>query len=178
MTIISWIGYFMIIVGDLPSNSDNNKQVGDYCKENFTYDRCYVLGILNSVIYFICSGVNIIGCAFHASVWSMSERSIFDNLIYELDKLDKSDKFKIFRTICKYSVIVILILFPAIVSRWLLSANSITTKLVFGICSISLSRLVEHFNDDEPEKANTIISRYLNKRRWKVKEPIEEIKIL
>src|SRR5207244_2000196 len=66
---------------------------------------------------------------------------------------------------------------PAIVSGWLLSTNSVTTKIAFGICSISLSRLIEHFNDDEPEKINTIISRYFNQYK-KHKKPAEKIKEL
>ncbi|CAG8809546.1 14718_t:CDS:1, partial [Racocetra persica] len=56
--------------------------------------------------------------------------------------------------------------YPAIVSGYLLNTNSLTTKIVFAISSISLSRLIEHFGDNEPKKINTAISFYLN---WNVK---------
>ncbi|CAG8497079.1 20352_t:CDS:2 [Gigaspora margarita] len=50
----------------------------------------------------------------------------------------------------------------AILSGYLLSTNSILTKILFALCIISLSRLIEHFGDNEPEKVTTIISYYLN----------------
>ncbi|CAG8724535.1 13970_t:CDS:2, partial [Dentiscutata heterogama] len=53
-------------------------------------------------------------------------------------------------------------IFPAILIGYLLSTNSITTKLSFVICSISVSRLLEHFGDDQPEKINTLASFYMN----------------
>ncbi|CAG8573886.1 816_t:CDS:1 [Cetraspora pellucida] len=56
----------------------------------------------------------------------------------------------------------ILVIYPAILSGYLLSTNSILTKILFAICIISLSRLIEHFGDNEPEKITTIISYYLN----------------
>ncbi|CAG8562709.1 13925_t:CDS:2 [Cetraspora pellucida] len=60
---------------------------------------------------------------------------------------------------------------------YLLSTNSTTTKIVFAICSISFSRLVEHFYDNEPKKINTMISIYLNFHGFMVKKAeIENIK--
>ncbi|KAF0513394.1 hypothetical protein F8M41_017808 [Gigaspora margarita] len=56
----------------------------------------------------------------------------------------------------------ILVIYPAILSGYLLSTNSILTKILFALCIISLSRLIEHFGDNEPEKVTTIISYYLN----------------
>ncbi|CAG8818642.1 17461_t:CDS:1, partial [Gigaspora rosea] len=40
--------------------------------------------------------------------------------------------------------------------------NSSTTKLAFTSYSISLSRLIDHFGDNEPKKIKTMISVYLN----------------
>ncbi|KAF0550218.1 hypothetical protein F8M41_024794 [Gigaspora margarita] len=45
---------------------------------------------------------------------------------------------------------------------YLLSTDSVTTKLSFGICSIALSRLLDHYGDDQPEKINTLVSCYMN----------------
>ncbi|CAG8738270.1 10298_t:CDS:1, partial [Racocetra persica] len=60
---------------------------------------------------------------------------------------------------------------------YLLSTNSTTTKIVFAICSISFSRIVEHFYDNEPKKINTMISNYLNFHGFIVKKAeIENIK--
>ncbi|CAG8490988.1 4509_t:CDS:1 [Dentiscutata heterogama] len=55
-----------------------------------------------------------------------------------------------------------LVIYPAILSGYLLSTNVTLTKIFFAICIISLSRLIEHFGDNEPEKITTIISYYLN----------------
>ncbi|CAG8713484.1 5275_t:CDS:2, partial [Dentiscutata erythropus] len=50
-----------------------------------------------------------------------------------------------------------------VVSGYLLSTSSLTTKLAFAICSTAVSRIVEHLGDNEPEKVETtIISFYLN----------------
>ncbi|RIB25782.1 hypothetical protein C2G38_2165127 [Gigaspora rosea] len=50
----------------------------------------------------------------------------------------------------------------AVISGYFLSTNSSTTKLAFTIYSISLSRLIDHFGDNEPKKIKTMISVYLN----------------
>ncbi|CAG8651778.1 734_t:CDS:2 [Dentiscutata erythropus] len=55
-----------------------------------------------------------------------------------------------------------LVIYPAILSGYLISTNVTLTKIFFAICIISLSRLIEHFGDNEPEKITTIISYYLN----------------
>ncbi|CAG8821460.1 21124_t:CDS:2, partial [Dentiscutata erythropus] len=46
----------------------------------------------------------------------------------------------------------VLTIYPAVVSGYLLSTNSTTTKIAFLICSLSLSRLIDHFGDNEPKK--------------------------
>ena len=148
--ISSWLGYYMIIFGDIPHGSNGFIYISNYCKENFTYERCSGLNISNQVIFYTCPGVIIVDVYFQLRKHRWSKSDKFKHLM---------KKFRTLGTICNHLIIITLIVYPAIVSGWLLSTNSVTTKLAFGICSISLSRLIEHFGDDEPK---TIISCYLN----------------
>ncbi|CAG8695994.1 9622_t:CDS:1 [Gigaspora margarita] len=63
------------------------------------------------------------------------------------------------------------------ISEYLFSTSSSNTKLVFAIYSISLSRLIDHFGDNEPKKVKTMISFYLNwHARMEKNNAIENIK--
>ncbi|EXX77626.1 hypothetical protein RirG_022130 [Rhizophagus irregularis DAOM 197198w] len=63
--------------------------------------------------------------------------------------------------VLKWLHMISLTVYPAIVSGYLLSDNPRTTKIAFGITSISFTRLANHFGD-KPEEINTAISTYLN----------------
>ncbi len=195
----SFLGYDMIISGDIIiSDGDDDgglDHISDFCENSFTYDKCNDLRISNYTIYGICLGVNFTSLFLYLLI-NIGEYGRNNNKQNETNKSNKRDKFeywsikqfsiildklnekklRILGTVCNHLVMIILVIYPAIVSGWLLSTDSVTTKIAFGICSISLSRLVEHFNDDEPE---TIISHYLNQHRWwKDKKSAEKIKEL
>ncbi|KAF0399943.1 hypothetical protein F8M41_009630 [Gigaspora margarita] len=61
-----------------------------------------------------------------------------------------------------FLIALILVICPAIISGYLFSTNPISTKIAFAICSIALSRLYEHYSDNEPKKLVTATSYFLN----------------
>src|SRR5437764_2941352 len=115
----------MIISGDVSYGSYDyfTNHFSNYCIETFTYDRCYDLRISNHEIYGACLGVNIVGFFLRApwlrkyllSWWSGSDEF-------------KYQKFRTLGTFCIHIVMITLIVYPAIVSGWLLSTNSVVTK--------------------------------------------------
>ncbi|CAG8687425.1 16227_t:CDS:2 [Cetraspora pellucida] len=142
--------YFIILGGDydllsIHSLSYMINYVSSYCVEYFGIKRCNDLNTSSVVIYFTCIGISLIYLAFYLAprigmkkfyqnINNLREKWVYDYLL-----------------IPNYIVIIILTVYPAIVSGYLLSTNSLTTKIVFAISSISLSRLVEHFGDKNQE---------------------------
>ncbi|RGB27471.1 hypothetical protein C1646_769059 [Rhizophagus diaphanus] len=90
------------------------------------------------------------------------------------------DDFVIFASIVVYPLITAIEwyqYYSTIVSGYLISTSPITTKIAFGICTLSFTRLVNHFNE-KPDKINTLISIYLNTSEKKSKGKKKQIKIL
>ncbi|CAG8696505.1 1453_t:CDS:2, partial [Cetraspora pellucida] len=153
--------YFMILGGDydllsLHFLSYMIDYVSSYCVEYFGIKRCNDLNTSSVVIYFICIGISLIYLAFY-----LAPRIGLKKVYQDINNLREKWVYD-YLLIPNYIVIIILTVYPAIVSGYLLSTNSQTTQIVFAISSISLSRLVEHFGDSEPKKINTAISFYLN----------------
>ncbi|CAG8834063.1 15936_t:CDS:2, partial [Racocetra persica] len=59
-------------------------------------------------------------------------------------------------------IILTLVIYPAILSGYLISTNSNITKIVFAICILSLSRLIEHFVDQVGIKNKEVINSVKN----------------
>ncbi|CAB5380705.1 unnamed protein product [Rhizophagus irregularis] len=166
LTITSTIGYTTFIQGDLDKlNIKNFIYISNYCTKNFGVNKCKSLRITNNIVYYCSIG-------FH-----------FLQLIYikyykrkRLLKLQKRENkiLRWFTSVLKHINIIILIVYPAIVSGYLISTNPITTKIAFGICILSFTRLVNHFNE-KPENVNTLISFYLNGHIYKDKKQIEKL---
>ncbi|PKY61336.1 hypothetical protein RhiirA4_521907 [Rhizophagus irregularis] len=90
------------------------------------------------------------------------------------EKINGRVIYKIIKKLFKKST-VLLIVYPAIVSGYLISTDPITTKIAFGICTLAFTRLVDHFNE-KPDKINTLISIYLNgEENSKDKEQIDKL---
>ncbi|CAB4476386.1 hypothetical protein RhiirA1_452843 [Rhizophagus irregularis] len=166
-TVISMLGYNNFI-GDFEGNDSlTSLDKNNYCTKNFGVNKCKSLRITNYIVYYCSIG-------FH-----------FLQLIYikyytrkRLLKLQKRENkiLRWFTSVLKHINIIILIVYPAIVSGYLISTNPITTKIAFGICTISFTRLVNHFNE-KPENVNTLISFYLNSdniNNYTDKEQIEK----
>ncbi|CAB4403915.1 unnamed protein product [Rhizophagus irregularis] len=171
LTIISMNGYNTFIKGDLEVNislnvkdiNNNYKYISNYCTENFGVNKCDSLRIINMIVYFSSFGLyflQLIYICYKARLYKLQKR---ENKI-----------LRWFTSILKHINIIILIVYPAIVSGYLISTNPITTKIAFGICTLSFTRLVNHFNE-KPEKVNTLISFYLNSHIYKDKKQIEKL---
>ncbi|CAG8795717.1 2482_t:CDS:2, partial [Dentiscutata erythropus] len=61
-----------------------------------------------------------------------------------------------------------------VISGYLINNNPSSTKIALAIYSISLSRLVEHFGDNEPKKVKTMISFVLNWHARAIKNSVIE----
>ncbi|UZO17075.1 uncharacterized protein OCT59_008437 [Rhizophagus irregularis] len=116
----------------------------DYCIINIGFSKCKTLKIMVSIILLY----SIIVLLFHLSSHRVMNRKNTKVLLRVLQVL-------------KWLHMISLTVYPAIVSGYLLSDNPRTTKIAFGITSISFTRLANHFGD-KPEEINTAISTYLN----------------
>ncbi|PKY62354.1 hypothetical protein RhiirA4_488694, partial [Rhizophagus irregularis] len=151
LTISTYFGYDAFIHGDhdLSFGFNNPNKVynhmSSYCIENFGVNKCNSLRLTNIIIYFA-------GIVFY----------VLHGLYISILRIRKLRE-------------VLLIVYPAIVSGYLISTSPITTKIAFGICTLSFTRLVDHFNE-KPDKINTLISIYLNgEGNSKDKEQIDKL---
>ncbi|PKC01140.1 hypothetical protein RhiirA5_417741 [Rhizophagus irregularis] len=79
-----------------------------------------------------------------------------------INSINSTNIFKVeVLKVLKWLHMISLTVYPAIISGYLFSDNPRTTKIAFGITSISFTRLVNHFGD-KPEEINTAVSTYLN----------------
>ncbi|RIA92340.1 hypothetical protein C1645_820858 [Glomus cerebriforme] len=134
----SYIGYCSLLTGDFDGVSFDH--ISNYCIQNFGFNKCKILNISNAVVFWF-GAILIIYFSFKLLILRIKSNH-FDKIL-------------------KWLHIFIITVYPAIISGYLISTNSTTTKFAFGICSISFTRLVDHFADG-PEKINTVISFYLN----------------
>ncbi|CAG8759083.1 9598_t:CDS:2 [Gigaspora margarita] len=137
----SWSVVFEFLNGDNESSRSNINYVSKFCinyYDKFFSGRCE---LVNTLARSFLASTLIINCL---------------GLLY-LSTISKMLDGKQLKSLIELSVI-----YPAILYGYLLSTNSVTTKLSFGICSIALSRLLEHYGDDQPEKINTLVSCYMN----------------
>ncbi|CAB4431525.1 unnamed protein product [Rhizophagus irregularis] len=168
LTIISFAGYYYVIIGDLDIDAKDINHISNYCTENFGVNKCNNLKIINRNVY-VCSLVFSFLQLFYI-IFKVK----FLCFLCEKPENDILRRINRFTSILKHINIIIITVFPAIVSGYLISTNSITTKIAFGICTLSFTRLVNHFNE-KPEKVNTLISFYLNGNDYKDKEQIEKL---
>ncbi|UZO17076.1 uncharacterized protein OCT59_008437 [Rhizophagus irregularis] len=136
----------------------------DYCIINIGFSKCKTLKIMVSIILLY----SIIVLLFHLSSHRVMNRKNTKVLLRVLQVL-------------KWLHMISLTVYPAIVSGYLLSDNPRTTKIAFGITSISFTRLANHFGD-KPEEINTAISTYLNfkynnESQIKIKKRTDETKV-
>ncbi|CAG8830195.1 19631_t:CDS:2, partial [Gigaspora margarita] len=161
-----------IVFSDTDQNSlyisFNHDVISQFCVEHydkFFPGRCRLVNLLSYsahmlfiVIYF-GSVISLFPLVFYRFRKKLRQKKQLEGLIRFCKK------FKPFYIVIKHLnrlFILLLVIFPAIKTGYLLSTNSITTRLSFGICSISVSRILEHYNDDQPEKINTLVSFYMN----------------
>ncbi|RIA92330.1 hypothetical protein C1645_820843 [Glomus cerebriforme] len=148
LTMSSFVGYSALLNGDTDGLSFDYNHISDYCIKNFGINKCKNLNVSILVVYYF-GFILMLYCSF---------RSIFS----ENEIIKKLERFtNYFIKPLRWLHVISMIIYPAIISGYLISTNSITTKIAFGICSISFTRLVEHFGDG-PEEVNTAISVYLN----------------
>ncbi|RIA92342.1 hypothetical protein C1645_820860 [Glomus cerebriforme] len=166
----SYIGYSVLLF-----NKAGYFEISDYFIKNFGFNRCKSLIISNIVVYFF--GAITIICFFIANVGRFNIVKKFKAKVIGSFKILKRFNNNSFIKILRWIHIITLIVYPAIISGYLISTNSTITKVAFGICSISFTRLVEHFGDG-PEKINTAISFYLNFDNANNKEQIKNMKKL
>ncbi|CAB4491351.1 hypothetical protein RhiirA1_396180 [Rhizophagus irregularis] len=195
LTFSSYIGYDAFISGDLDApnlslnnvtfstdnfnNAKNNvnkafSHMSSYCIENFGVKKCNNLRLTNMIIYF--SGIVFYGLhGFYITILRIHKLRKGNLGRYLGDFKHIIDHFKTIFKFFKHINIVLLIVYPAIVSGYLISTDPITTKIAFGICTLAFTRLVDHFNE-KPDKINTLISIYLNgEENSKDKEQIDKL---
>jgi peptidoglycan hydrolase CwlO-like protein len=195
LTFSSYIGYDAFISGDLDApnlslnnvtfstenfnNAKNNvnkafSHMSSYCIENFGVNKCNNLRLTNMIIYF--SGIVFYGLhGFYITILRIHKlrKGNLGRYLGEFKHI--IDHFKTIFKFFKHINIVLLIVYPAIVSGYLISTDPITTKIAFGICTLAFTRLVDHFNE-KPDKINTLISIYLNgEENSKDKEQIDKL---
>ncbi|PKY56688.1 hypothetical protein RhiirA4_428431 [Rhizophagus irregularis] len=136
------LGIFSYLLFLFPRCQINNlnMKILDYCIESFGFSKCKTLKIMDSIILLY----SVIVLLFHSSL-NRKNIKVLPKVLQVL----------------KWLHMILLTVYPAIVSGYLLSNNPRTTKIAFGITSISFTRLVSHFGD-KPEEINTAISTYLN----------------
>ncbi|RGB26300.1 hypothetical protein C1646_674907 [Rhizophagus diaphanus] len=162
LTILSYSGYDAFIHGDLGLNHNANKvysHMSNYCIKNFGINKCNSLRLANRIIYIF----GIVVYTLHAScITILHIRKLRESiLIRHVKNFQRITNFTIIFNVFKYINIMLLIVYPAIVSGYLISTSPIITRIAFGICTLSFTRLVDHFNE-RPDKINTLISIYLN----------------
>ncbi|PKY30720.1 hypothetical protein RhiirB3_447949 [Rhizophagus irregularis] len=169
------LGYSNILNINRPPNSQDPNFISDYCIKNFGFSKCKILKIMNDII----SCYSTIVLLFHFS-------SFIIIVIANRKKFKVPRKVLKVLKVLKWFHMISLTVYPAIISGYLLSNNPRTTKIAFGITSISFTRLVNHFGD-KPEEINTAVSTYLNfnynnesqiKSIEKLTENFESIEIL
>ncbi|CAB5386870.1 unnamed protein product [Rhizophagus irregularis] len=179
LTISTYFGYDAFIHGDhnLSFGFNNPNKVynhmSSYCIENFGVNKCNSLRLTNIIIYF----AGIVFYVLHGLYISILRiRKLREGKLGRyLENFKHIDQFTTILNVFKHINIVLLIVYPAIVSGYLISTSPITTKIAFGICTLSFTRLVDHFNE-KPDKINTLISIYLNgEGNSKDKEQIDKL---
>ncbi|CAG8717510.1 28623_t:CDS:1 [Dentiscutata erythropus] len=185
----------MIIYGDYTDFNDNQtiqiispnrSYVSKICVDEFSVSRCNDLKLSNEIVinvFLLLNLISFIGCIlailmFKLLINSKNQQTntfivikfLYNHIIYNI-------VISNFMKISNCITIVVLTIYPAVVSGYILSTDSTTTKIAFLICSLSLSRLIDHFGDNEPKKVMTMISFYLH---WTadmiVKDRIENAK--
>ncbi|CAG8558464.1 uncharacterized protein OCT59_026819 [Rhizophagus irregularis] len=184
LTILSYSGYDAFIHGDLGLNNNANKvysHMSNYCIKNFGINKCNSLRLANRIIYIF----GIVVYTLHAScITILHIRKLRESiLIRYVREFQRITNFPTIFKFFKHINIMLLIVYPAIVSGYLISTSPIITRIAFGICTLSFTRLVNHFNE-KPDNINTLISIYLNgevsikDKKQQIETLTEEIKQL
>lgn len=141
LSLSSYFGY-----STLPYNLFN--VFSDYCNKNFGFS-CGFLKFSNIIVL----------------IFGLVTTTVFLIISILISLKVKTNLLRVIRVFrfFRWAHMILITVFPAIMSGYLLSTNPRTTKIAFGICIISFTRLVDHFGD-KPEEVNTAISVYVNLR--------------
>ncbi|CAG8704453.1 2869_t:CDS:1 [Cetraspora pellucida] len=175
--------YQMIIYGDIDNSHFSLTYVSGYCAENFGVNKCRNLNITLVIVQYICIIILAFDLVYHSFYlfFTSSNSKLSEKLLTYYQKnnnwLNKHYYFNRFIVGFNHIVIIAVITCPAVISGFLLSTNSYTTKIAFALYSLSLARLLDHFGDTEPKKVKTMISFYLNWHARMIKnDEVEKIK--
>ncbi|CAG8794142.1 2679_t:CDS:1 [Dentiscutata erythropus] len=135
-------------------NSYNH--ISQFCIDNFHLGNFRFLRTITSSIYGICGMLSLFVSIYYYYHVKFTAIHKWVKEIHERYPI-----IHYFLIFANHFMTFILMIYPPIIVGYLLSTNSITTKISFSICSISFSRLVAHFGE-APEDINTVISYYLN----------------